>query len=283
MSDVSGMRKKLHELVEKGEILEAIKEAGQTHGFHTKIISEPGTVSDTERSDENTVFIEPCSLYELEDIARKDVKLVEKYIEYAISRRAGRNFRPRQPVKVNEKKVPYSSSDIKKRQEEIGGDADSARAASQRNSQANLYATAKTNGPKETIAMDIWRNSIYAEYYELDRDEPSAFAGLPVSVEEHKRRKEELRQFNIEIMAESYAKLAGYSYWLKPLVLGEIVNKVADIDRRCRTPLVYVLTKDDWHTTDMQSGRPNADGNKTQSEMDKGYHAIDKRKPRSGK
>lgn len=237
---VEEMRQRLHELVKAGEIFESIKEVGRRYGFtEFPVISdevhgeftadtfaikvwcdEKGTV----HTDKDILYVGSQMLDELGGYAKRDAGLAESACEGDISHEAGHVHKPKQPVEVNGKVVPYSLDEIVNIQIRKGVDPSSEDAETLPESQANLYALVKCHDGRslekvmEQVAIRFWHNSIYPNYELLERKVTS----------------EELRNKAIRRESYGYAKSEGYSLWLKPDTLVKIADKVIEIDKNYR-------------------------------------------------
>lgn len=244
MTDVNAMRQRLHELVEAGEIFEGIKEVGRHYGFSEFKIVRKGDPAYSEivpyvfmvkpayalREDEwhpvwDTLRIGEMQKHSLEKLAETETKPVDAIIEFSPEHERGHPYEPEKPVWVNGKKVPYSVTDIMKRQNMLGMDPRSVRAEAQRESQANIYAVVKYHEGERTtadladgISSFIWNYSIHTseKAFRLNRI-VGAMADLV-------GMGKPLRKFQ----ARKYARL--YFPWLKQGALDGIIARAMEID-----------------------------------------------------
>lgn len=298
MSDQKPIRQIIHNHVKSGDVLGAITEAGKMYGFDEFHIFESGPPSNSISSKGNIIAVGLPLLYDLVAIAGTDAglvekhtesgvllgcwvnadqlgPLVEKYIEKNVEFIAGYDFAPRQPMRVEKGKtkgrVPYSCSEITKCQERIGMASNSEKALSPRRSQALLYSAVECHKDRDTvdelmevIAADIWVSSIYANYAKLERNASEA-----------------TRRKFIRRMAYDYSRDVGYS-WLKTNAVAELIGKVADIDKRYQSRLLGDGKAGEPFILVVDKHEQDAAGEKD-SEVDKEFHATDRRKARSGK
>ncbi len=224
-------RKTIHEFVERGDILGAVKEEGKQYGF-TKF--PPGSeISHTfglkpifggtrTKIEEDTLYLGPRALYELRRLSKTDAELAGKRIEHKLSHEGGHVFKPRASQKVKGKSVPWNLEKIIARQIGKGMDIFSDEAVTQQEAQANIYAAVKCHEERsldellEVVAGQFWNNSVHCFYDELETE-----SGLD-------------RSWAVRELAKQYAALTGYTLWMKPQGIHRIVEKVVEIDERYR-------------------------------------------------
>lgn len=217
-------RKKIHEFVEKGDILGAVKIENALHGFRRFIVDpsygDTFSVGDAyeEKLEKDVLNIGPRSIDRLKKLSRNDPELAELRIEHKCAHEGGHTFVPKAPSKVNGKSVPWPADDIIASQKKKGMDPYGPDAVAQQESQANLYAAVKCHEERsldellEVVAGQLWNNSVHCFYDELDTE-----SGLD-------------RGWAVRKLAEQYATLAGYTLWMKPQGIHRVVEKVVEID-----------------------------------------------------
>lgn len=222
-------RKKIHEFVEKGDILGAVKEESGNYGF-TKFPLSPefsytfgvNPIFDGTRTkiEEDKLYLGPEALYELKQISRIDAELAGKRIEHKVSHEGGHVFKPRDGQQVNGKSAPWNLEEIIASQDRKGTDIFSDEAVAQQEAQANIYAAVKCHEERsldellDVMAGQFWTNSIHGFYDELETESSTD------------------RNWAVRKLAEQYASLAGYTLWMKPQGVHRIVEKVVEIDER---------------------------------------------------
>lgn len=251
MSDPNVTRRRLHELVEDGDIFGAVKEAGQYHGFSGfKIVRKGDRTCNSIvpygfmvkpayalREDKwqpvwDTLRIGEMQKQSLEELLSKNkgTRPVEAIVEFSAGHERGHPYRPNEPVKIEGKKAPYSSSEITERQKMAGMDPRSQEAVAQRESQANLYSVVKYHEGERTaedladgISSFIWNHPIHTSEraFRLNRI-VGAIADL-VGMGKPLRR----------LQARTYAN--SYFPWLKPEVLDGILERAMEIDGSYRS------------------------------------------------
>lgn len=240
---VEEMRKRLHELVEEGKICEAVETAGEYYGFtefpvvsdkvHGEFTADTFAVKvwcdekGVVHTDKDILYVGSQMLEELGEYAKQDTGLAESACEGDISHEAGHIHKPKRPVEVNGKVVPYSFDEIVNNQIRKGVNPSSEDAETLQESQANLYALAKCHDGRtleellKHTAIRFWHNSIYPNYELLER---KALSG-------------ELRDKIIRNESHGYARSEGYSLWLKHDTLVKIADKVIEIDKNYQSKL----------------------------------------------
>ncbi len=194
----------LRELVEKGDIVEAIKGEAEYHGISEfEIIRTRNEMSasdididvydtfavTTRRPSEfgeppylRTVFLAGAGrISELEELSRKDARWGALRIRWGVAHEAGHVFRPKNPSKPDGRGVPWTADEIRDCREKKGMDNCSLDANNQRESQANLYAMVKCN---EDMGIGELKEHVAAMFWEAIAPDYAAIEQIPVGKRE---------------------------------------------------------------------------------------------------
>lgn len=187
----------LRELVEKGDIVDAIKgEAEYQHGIAEFEIIR--TRNETSASDIDidvydtfavttlrfgeppylrTVFLAGAGrINELEELSRKDARWGALRIKWGVAHEAGHVFRPKNPSKPDGRRVPWTADEIWNGREKNGMDNYCLEASNQRDSQANIYALVKCN---EDMGIGELKEHLAAMFWEAMAPDYGAIEQIP--------------------------------------------------------------------------------------------------------